>query len=50
MATVEALKEKKDIELLKTVLKEKNTRDYLLFVVGCNSGLRIGDILRLKVS
>jgi integrase len=50
MATVEALKDKKDIELLKTVLKQRSIRYYLLFVVGCNTGLRIGDILRLKVS
>ena len=50
MATVEALKDKRDIDLLKTVLKQKNIRDYLLFVVGTNTGLRIGDILKLKVS
>ena len=50
MSTVEALKEKKDIELMKTVLKERNLRHYLLFIIGCNTGLRIGDILRLKVS
>ncbi|OGO79471.1 MAG: hypothetical protein A2Y23_07120 [Clostridiales bacterium GWB2_37_7] len=50
MATVEALKDKRDIELIKTVFKHKNIRYYLLFVVGCNTGLRIGDILKLKVS
>lgn len=50
MATVEALKDKRDIELLKTVLKQQNIRHYLLFVIGCNTGLRIGDILRLRVS
>lgn len=50
MATVEALKDRKDIELMKAVLKERNLRHYILFVIGCNTGLRIGDILRLRVS
>lgn len=50
MATVEALRDKKDIELMKTVLRQSNIRHYLLFVTGCNTGLRIGDILKLKVS
>jgi integrase len=50
MATVEALKDKKYIELLKTVLKQRSIRHYLMFVIGCNTGLRIGDILRLRVS
>lgn len=50
MATVEALKDRKYIELMKAVLKERNLRHYLLFVIGCNTGLRIGDILRLRVS
>ena len=29
--------------------RQKNPRDYLLFVFGINSGLRIGDILSLKL-
>lgn len=49
MATVEALKERKDIELMKAVLNERNLRHYLLFVIGCNTGLRNSDILKLKV-
>jgi len=49
MATVEALKDKREIELMKTVLKQKNLRYYLLFVLGTNTGLRIGDLLRLKL-
>jgi integrase len=49
MATVEALKDRRDIDLLKTVLKQRSIRDYLMFIVGCNTGLRISDILKLKV-
>ncbi|UIJ67035.1 site-specific integrase [Bacillus cereus] len=30
-------------------LKEKNARNYILFVMGINTGLRISDILKLKV-
>lgn len=50
MATVEALKDPKDIELIKMFLKQHCIRDFLLFITGCNTGLRIGDILRLRVS
>ena len=30
-------------------LKNKNLRDYLMFVMGINCNLRIGDLLQLKV-
>lgn len=50
MPTVEAIKDRKEIELIKMVLRQQSIRDYLLFVVGCNTGLRISDILKLKVS
>lgn len=51
MAAAEALKSKRDIELLKIWLRQKkDLRYYLLFVIGINTGLRIGDILSLKVS
>ena len=50
MATVGALRNRKDIELMKTVLKDRNPRYYLLFVIGVNTGLRIGDLLRLKMN
>jgi len=57
MATVEALKERKDIELMKTVLKEGNIRYYLLFIIGCNTeigkdgiGLSGGQRQRIAIS
>ncbi|OTZ89685.1 site-specific integrase [Bacillus thuringiensis serovar darmstadiensis] len=34
---------------MKEYLKEKNARNYILFVMGINTGLRISDILKLKV-
>lgn len=37
------------IEEMKKKLMKKNYRDYLLFLVGINTGLRISDILKLKV-
>jgi integrase len=46
MNVVEAIKDKKDINKLKKCLAP---RDRLMFVLGINSGLRISDILSLKV-
>lgn len=46
---VSPIRDKKQIEILKIYLKSKNVRDYLLFVMGINSNLRISDLLRLKV-
>lgn len=48
--TVDPLKNKKDIQKIKQYLKGKdNKRDYMLFVVGINVGLRVGDLLKLKI-
>ena len=46
---VDPFKNKKDIEKMKQYLKGKdNLRDYTIFVVGINVGLRAGDLLGLK--
>jgi integrase len=45
--TVEPIRERKDIEAIKQLTKG-NPRDYLLFVLGINNGLRISDMLKLK--
>lgn len=50
MEFVEPIRDKKKIELVKSILRKNGTRDYLLFLMGINSGLRISDILNLKVS
>ncbi len=48
---VEAIKNVRDISKIKQFLLGKESkRDYLLFVLGINGGLRIGDLLSLKVS
>lgn len=47
---VEPIKKQKDIDKIKQYLKgKKNRRDYMLFVVGINVGLRAGDLLNLKL-
>lgn len=46
---VEPIKRVEDIRAIKQLLISK-PRDHLLFVMGINSGLRVGDLLRLKVS
>ncbi len=49
MNTVEPIKDVNIINNLAEYLKEKNIRDYLMFIFGIYSGLRITDILKLKV-
>jgi integrase len=59
---VQPIRNKDDIEKMKEVLKTRPwlnplvdtsqyvvNRDYILFMVGINTGLRIGDLLKLKV-
>ncbi|BAE82630.1 site-specific integrase [Desulfitobacterium hafniense] len=48
MEFVQPIRDKKQIEGMKKVLKATNMRDYVLFVLGINTGLRISDLLRLK--
>jgi len=50
MNSVEPIKDKKKILAIKRNLKEeKNPRNYLLFVMGINTALRISDLLSLKI-
>ena len=49
MEFVEPIRDKRKIELVKVILKKNGFRDYMLFLMGINSGLRISDILKLKV-
>jgi len=46
---VEPIRSKKQIDNIKQYLKNYNLRDYLLFVLGINSGLRISDLLLLTL-
>ena len=47
--TVDPIRDLKAIGKIKRKLKKGNPRDYLLFVMGINNGLRISDLLKLKV-
>ncbi|MBH0158661.1 site-specific integrase [Fictibacillus sp. 5RED26] len=46
---VEPIRDKEKIQLVKEVLLHQSYRNYFLFVFGINSGLRISDIIQLKV-
>lgn len=49
MNFVQPIREPSKIEEMKRELKKTGTRDYLLFYMGINTGLRISDIIKLKV-
>jgi integrase len=49
MEIVEPIRKKTDLEDIKRILKKRSLRDYALFVLGINSGLRISDLLSLRV-
>lgn len=48
--TVDPIRDEKVIKRIKRALRKKSPRDYLLFVMGINNGLRISDLLKLKIS
>ncbi|PKR85034.1 site-specific integrase [Heyndrickxia camelliae] len=49
MNIVEPIRDKDIIDEIKEYLKKKNERNYILFMLGINTGLRIQDILKLRV-
>jgi site-specific recombinase XerD len=49
MEYVEALRDIKQINAIKRYLKKHSERDYLLFVFGINTGLKITEMLDIKV-
>ncbi len=49
MQKVQPIKNICDIEKIKLYLKESNRRNYLLFVIGINTGIKSNQILNLKV-
>jgi len=51
MNIVEPIRSENQIKQIRgNLYRQKNPRDYLLFCFGINSGLRIGDILSLKLA
>jgi integrase len=49
MKFVQPIRDPKKLQAIKEYLKDRNERDYILFMVGINTGLRISDILPLRV-
>ena len=49
MKTVEPIRDNKTIKNMRAILKSQSPRNELLFILGINVGLRISDILKLKV-
>jgi integrase len=49
MNFVQPIRESEKIEGIKEYFKDESERNYLLFLVGINTGLRISDILKLRV-
>ena len=49
MCTVEPIKKKSDIKKIEKLLLKTNYRDFVLFKLGINCGLRISDILNLNI-
>lgn len=47
--TVEPIRDLDKLSKMKDFLYIKNRRDWCLFIIGINSGLRIGDLLKLTV-
>lgn len=50
MNFVQPIRDPEHIREIKKFLREKSERNYILFVTGINSGLRISDLLQLRVS
>jgi len=48
--TVQPIRDAKTIGLVKKHLQGRGNKYYIMFVIGINTGLRIGDILNLKIS
>lgn len=48
MEVVEPIRDKKKIEAMKKILYADNIRNYVLFVLGINSGIRVSDLCKLK--
>lgn len=49
MKTVQPIRNAKTIEKFKRELMKISYRDYMMFTIGINTGLRISDLLQLKV-
>lgn len=49
MNVVDPIRNKEYINGVKRILRESGSRNLLLFLMGINTGLRVSDLLRLRV-
>ena len=49
MNRVEPIRDEYVVRSIKTFLKEDNERNYIMFILGLTTGLRISDIIKLRV-
>ena len=49
MKFVQPIRDIEKLNEIKDMLKKKNSRNYLLFILGINTGLRVSDLVQLKV-
>lgn len=49
MEYVHPIRDNKTLEAIKELLKSSNERDYILFLIGINTGFRVSDILELTI-
>lgn len=49
MTVVEPIRRRTDLKKVECILEKESYRNYILFKLGINFGLRISDLLRLKV-
>ena len=50
MTRVQPIRDREQLAEIKVFLKKWNVRNYILFLIGIQTGLRISDILKLKVA
>ncbi len=49
MNIVQPIRSLEKLEEIKEELKKKGTRDYMMFLTGLNSGMRVSDVIKLNV-
>ncbi len=50
MEYVNPIKNLHEIQLIKEILKKQSSRDFVLFVLGINTGLKVNTLLSLKIN
>jgi len=50
MRTVQPIRDAQIISQIKKLLLDRGSKYYIMFVIGLNTGLRVSDILKLRVT